>query len=141
MFNKSFEQRLSIWHDFRNSLESSIDPIQDTIDFFSLAPQTNIAADPYTQSSWPSPWELIEENNFCPFVKILAICYTLQLTDRFSQASFEIHITQDRERSSTDYLLFVDDRVIGLDGEKHVHRKNIPPTTISEYEYAMPNLH
>jgi hypothetical protein len=141
MFNKKFEQRLSIWHDFRESIETSQDPIRDVINFFDSAPVSNLAADPYTQSTWPDPWELIEENNYCPFVKILAICYTLQLTDRFSQSHFEIHITQDKERSATDYLLYVDDRVIGFNGDTHVHRNEIPKSTRSEYEYVMPKLH
>ena len=140
MFDKKFEDRLSIWRDFRQSLETVDDPIQVTIDFFSKAPVGAIATDPYTKSSWPDPWELIEENNFCPFVKILAICYTLQLTDRFLGSIFEIHITQDRERSATDYLLFVDDQVIGYNGDSYVHRDVIPKTTVSEIEYPMPPL-
>lgn len=140
MFEKSFEQRLLIWHDFRKELETAEDPIQDAINFFSTAPLTSMAADPYTQDTWPGPWELIEENNFCPFVKILAICYTLQLTDRFTNTIFEIHITQDQKRSSTDYLLYVGDVVIGLVGDTYVHRKDIPITTVSERKYTMPDL-
>ena len=140
MFDKKFEERLALWRDFRNSLEESDDPLQDTINLFSEAPLSNFAADPYTQSTWPDPWELIEENNYCPFVKILAICYTLQLTDRFKGSSFEIHITHDKERSSTDYLLFVEDQVIGFNGDSYVHRNDIPKSTISEIEYPMPEL-
>ena len=140
MINKNFEQRLSVWRDFRNSLETLEDPIQETINFFDDVPLANIAADPYSKDTWPNPWELIEENNYCPFVKILAICYTLQLTDRFSQSVFEIHITQDKKRSATDYLLYVDDFVIGLNGDSYVHRKEIPNSTYSEIEYPMPPI-
>lgn len=138
MFDKKFEERLAIWVEFRKTLEVSNDPIDDTIAFFNRAPEVNYASDPYTPSTWPTPWELIEENIYCPFVKILAICYTLQLTDRFSQSTFEIHITQDKERSSTDYLLYIDDTVIGLNGDSYVHRTQIPSTTVSEITYAMP---
>ena len=140
MFDKNFEQRLLIWKNFRDSLETSEDPIQDTIDFFRLAPITNIAADPYDQKNWPDPWEIIQENIFCPFVKILAICYTLQLTDKFSHVKFEINIVQDKERSSTYYLLFVDDRVVGFKEHTHVHRSEIPKFTISDCRYSMPHL-
>lgn len=139
MFKKKFEERMILWRQFRETLEVSKNPIQDTIDFFAEAPTVDFAADPYSKSTWPHPWELIEENNYCPFVKILAICYTLQLTDRFSQSTFEIHITQDKERSATDYLLYVDDLVIGLNGDSYVHRTKVPNTTISEIEYTMPS--
>ena len=118
----------------------SKDPIQDTIDFYNNAPLVTIATDPYTPSTWPDPWELLEENNYCSFVKILAICYTLQLTDVLSQASYEIHIVRDNENSATYYLLYVDDIVIGFNGDTYVHRKDIPQTAYSEIEYKMPTL-
>lgn len=140
MFNKKYEERLQAWRDFRGTLESSLDPIQDTIDFYNKATLITIACDPYSQSTWPDPWELLKENNYCPFVKILAICYTLQLTDCLSQAAYEIHIVRDNEKSSTYYLLYVDDNVIGFNGDTYVHKNDIPRTAYSEIEYKMPSL-
>jgi hypothetical protein len=141
MFDKKeFEQRLSIWRAFRETLETSNDPIQDTINFYNKAPLCNLAADPYTQSTWPDPWELLEENNYCNFIKTLAICYTLQLTDCLSQSNFEIHITRDNENSATYYLLYVDDFVVGFAGESYVHKDKLPKTVYSEIEYKMPPL-
>jgi len=138
MFEKKYEERLVIWRDFRTTLETTKDPIQDTIDFYNQAPVCLIAADPYTPSTWPDPWELLEENNYCAFVKILAICYTLQLTNVLSQASYEIHITRDNENSETYYLLFVNDIVIGFNGDTHVHRSKLPTTLRSELVHALP---
>ena len=141
MFDKQYEDRLAAWAEFRSTLEESKDPIQDTINFFSKAPLVNIQTDPYTASTWPDPWELIKENIYCSFVKILAICYTLQLTDVLSKEKFEIHITHDQKKSSTYYLLYVGSRVIGFAENIHVHRNKIPNTTISHHEYPMPRLH
>jgi len=140
MFEKKFEERLVLWRQFRETLEFSEDPIQDAIDFYSCVPLMNIAADPYTPSTWPDPWELLEENNYCPFVKILAICYTLQLTDCFSKQNFEIHILHDNENSQTHYVLFVGDRVVGYTGDTHVHRSEIPKNSHSELQHSMPHL-
>ena len=137
MFDKQFEERLILWREFRETLEISSDPIQDTIDFYNQAPYCSIAADPYTPSTWPDPWELLEENNYCSFVKILAICYTLQLTDVLSQASYEIHITQDNKKSETYYLLYVDDQVVGFNGETHVHKSELPDTMHSELVHSL----
>lgn len=141
MFNKKYEERLELWREFRSGLESAEDPIQDTINFYKQAPDCLIAADPFTPSSWPTPWELLEENNYCSFVKILAICYTLQLTDVLSQASYEIHITRDNKNSATYYLLYVDDIVIGYTGDTYVHRGKLPANIYSELAHTMPPLH
>lgn len=140
MFDKKYEQQLIIWREFRDSLETSDDPLQDTIDFFKPAPETMFAADPYSPETWPTPWELINENVYCPFIKILAICYTLQLTDRFSADQFEIHITQDQQRSATEYLLFVADYVIGFDENTYVHKSELPLSTVSNHVFPMQPL-
>ena len=137
MFDKKYEDRLAIWRKLRDGLETSSDPIQDTIEFYSHAPTSLISADPYTPSTWPDPWELLQENNYCPFVKILAICYTLQLTDVLSKALYEIHITRDNENSATYYLLYVDDIVIGFTGESYVQRSELPSTLYSEFVHTL----
>jgi len=139
MFDKPYEQRLTIWRDLRNNLETSSDTIQEAINFYNNAPDCLIAADPFTPSSWPTAWEIIEENNYCAFVKILAICYTLQLTDVLSKAKYEIHITRDRKKSATYYLLYVDDNVIGFDTETYVHRSKLPNTLRSELVHTLPS--
>lgn len=140
MFNLPFEKRMQFWHDFRQSLETSEDPIQNTILFWNTAPLTNIAADPYDQENWPDPWEMIFENNYCSFVKILANLYTLQLTDRFSQSNFEIHITQDKEKSETKYLLFVDGLCIGYDVNQAIPISQLPKKLTFEISYSIANL-
>lgn len=140
MFNRKYEDRLVIWRDMRDSLEISADPIQDAINFYNNAPEVTMSVDPYTPSNWPDPWELLEENTYCEFGKLLGICYSLQLTDCLSREIFEIHITQDREKSATYYLLYVGDRVIGYNGDTHVHRKNLPHRLQSQLEHVMSTL-
>ena len=140
MFELSYEQRLASWRYLRDCVETAQDPIQEVIDFYSKAPLHTIAADPYTPSTWPDPWELLEENNYCAFVKILAICYTLQLTDFLSQASYMIHIVQDKKNSATHYLLHINNRVVGFKEDTHVHAEELPPGLHSLYEYYLPNI-
>jgi len=139
MFQKRYEDRLIVWRQFRNGLESAQDPIQEAIDYYNQIPSCLIAADPFTPSSWPTAWEIVEENNYCPFVKILAICYTLQLTDVLSKAVYKIHITRDNKKSATYYLLYVDDNVIGFDTETYVHRSKLPNTLRSELVHTLPS--
>jgi len=140
MFDKKYEERLVLWREFRESLEHSDDPIQAAIDYYSKVPVVSIAADPYTPSTWPDPWELLEENNYCAFVKILAICYTLQLTDCLSQSTYVIHTAYDQLKSTTYYMLYVDNKVIGYHGDSYVLQNDLPNSIQSQFEYIMPSL-
>lgn len=117
MFNKTYYERLKCWKDFRENLETSQTPFDDVLEFWRLAPLSNMQADPFDNTTWPNPWEMIEENIYCEFVKILAICYTLQLTERFSQSHFEIHIAIDKTEEQIVYLLFVDNQPLGYYNE------------------------
>ena len=107
MFEKNNDQRLQEWSEFRNTLEASSNPIQDTIDFYSQAPTVSIHTDPWDETTWPTPWELVQENQYCDFCIVLGCCYSLQLTERFSGTDFEIHIIIDSKNSATHYLLHV----------------------------------
>ena len=112
MFNLPYEDRLSAWHDFRAKLETSDTPLEDVLEFYSRAPTVSIHTDPYDKSVWPSPWELILENQYDDFCIVLGMCYSLQLTDRFKGSSVEIHIGIDSKKSLTYYLLKIGNYVV-----------------------------
>jgi len=140
MFNKPFQTRLQLWRDFRISLDESKTPVEDTLEFYQLAPLVNFQADPYDRSTWPDPWELLEENIYCPFVKILAICYTLQLTDSFFQSPAEIHIIHNKKSSSINYALIIEDFFVEFNGDTYVVRSEIPKNLKSQQSYSMSPL-
>ncbi len=140
MFNKKYEDRLRAWVDFRSTLETSTDPIQDVINFYSKAPMITIQVDPWDSSSWLNPWELLQDNRYCEFSRILAICYTLQLTDSFLGASFVIHISTNTADSEVKYLLLIDDKVVGYDPERWIYQSELPETLHVEIAYEMPSL-
>lgn len=139
MFNKPYQERLAIWREFRNSLETIDSPVSTAIEFFEEIPLVSFQTDPYSRSTWPDPWEMINENEYCEFTKLLAVCYTLQLTERFSKNNFEIHIAMDKEKSQTYYLLFIDNTVVGYDKEP-TSTKNLPNTLVSLEVYHMPKI-
>jgi hypothetical protein len=141
MFDKKYEDRLASWRNFRNTLETSNNPIQDVIDFYKSAPYTRMNADPYSKETWPGPWELLDENLYCDYCKILGICYTLQLTDRFIGKTFEIHIGVDDKNSQTFYLLKIDKWIIGYDTDTFVTVNDLPNSLYSQEVYVMPPLH
>lgn len=141
MFDKKFNERLQYWSSFRQQLETDIDPIQTTINLFNRSPIVSIQVDPYDSSTWLTPWELLYENKYCEFSKLLAICYTLQLTERFINDNFEIHIITNNEEFSTYYLLFIQDKVIGYDWSSIMNKHEMPSTLQSHKVYLMPKLY
>ena len=141
MFRQNnYEDRLLAYNQFRLSLENSADPLQDVIDMYEDAPTVSINADPWDQRSWMTAWELIYENEYCEYCKILGMCYTIQLTDKLKDEIFEIHICIDRTTNDRLYLLFVGDRVLGYYYNTHIHKDELPDTLYSETVYTMPAL-
>ena len=57
MDDLNYEQRLSEWSAFREGLEDSKVPLQDVIDYYNKIPTASLQTDPYTPSTWPTPWE------------------------------------------------------------------------------------
>ena len=139
MFNLNYEERLSRWREFRDSLEKSSNAIDDVVQFYRMAPTVSIHTDPYNNNTWPSPWELLHENQYCSFCKILGICYTLQLTESFKGKSFEIIIGRDIDCNTRMYLLSIDNNIIGID-DNYLHVDKLPESVIIERNFSMPEL-
>ena len=138
MFEKiKYEDRLALYADFRTKLESSTDPLQDVIDMYEGAPTVSINCDPWDSATWPTAWQLISENEYCEYCKILGMCYTIQLTDKFKDSNFEIHICIDRTNNDRMYLLFIDDTVLGYYYNAYIHKDELPDSIISETIHPM----
>jgi len=139
MFDKSEGERLRLWHDFRNTLETADDPIQNTIEFYDKAPLVSITIDPYDPTTWMDPWELLNYNMYCDFGKILAIGYTLSLTDRFSSVPKMIHISTNKKVAETKYLLYIGDVVVGYHYDKWINQNDIDSEWIAERVITLPS--
>lgn len=137
IFFENFEDRIKHWLEFRQSLEEHLDPIQATIDFWNKAPISSRSCDPFDQSTWLDPWNLIEDNHYCEFSKILAIYYTLALTDRFRDSYFEIQIVNDREAHELRYILLVNDIAIGYYYNRAIQQDELPIDLIIQAVYPM----
>tara|TARA_B100001057_G_scaffold197486_1_gene198167 strand:+ start:2481 stop:2903 length:423 start_codon:yes stop_codon:yes gene_type:complete len=139
MFNLNYEGRLSRWREFREGLENSPNAVDDVVRFYRLAPTVSIHTDPYNNKTWPGPWELLHENQYCSFCKILGMCYTLQLTESFKEKTFEIIIGRDIDCNKRMYLLSIDNNIIGID-DNYLHVDELPESVIIERNYSMPEL-
>lgn len=81
VFLTDFYSRLRSWHELRKTLEgSSLDQICVEVDsFWQQCPLSNHYLHPDDIEDWPSPWELISDNNFCYYARALGMIYTLLL--------------------------------------------------------------
>jgi hypothetical protein len=137
IFFNSFENRVAAWVSLRNEVETHADPLNCVLNFWNKAPLVNRTCDPFDQTTWLDPWQLIEANNYCDFSKVLAIYYTLALTERFKESYFEIQIAQDCDKQEMYYLLIVDNFVIGYDSFNVVERKELAKTLTVQNSYVM----
>lgn len=111
MFNLPVDDRLSEWINHRRQLDEAEDPLQDVWDFWHQAPFTphNRNIDPFYRQSWPSPWEIIQDNKYDDFTKALMIGWTLKLTNKFKNSKIELRTLVDKARSREYNLVYIDD--------------------------------
>jgi hypothetical protein len=110
VFNLYQTDKLKAWKDFRDTLEVSQNPFADVAEFWAKAPFVNRYLDPYRSNTWPDPWKLILDNQFDDLAIALGMCYTLQLTSRFKDSKYEIHMSMSP--SETRHILVIDDSAV-----------------------------
>ena len=83
MWPKNFGDRLAAWNQLRTqSLALPVDQALGTINAWWFQPNWI----PYhlhwdDQQNWPDPWQLLEDNLFCPLARGLGILYTIAIMD------------------------------------------------------------
>lgn len=110
MFDTRETERLKIWKDFRDNLEVSANPFLDVALLWSRAPFVSKYLDPFNPKSWPDPWKLILDNRFDDLAIALGMLYTIQLTKRFKDDRFEIHMAMSEKEKQ--YVLVVNNSVV-----------------------------
>ena len=82
IFQSSYESRLQSWFDLRQEIkELNIKNQCVKIDsWWQKCPLVNHYLHTDFMHEWPGPWELISENNYCPYARALGMVYTLLLS-------------------------------------------------------------
>lgn len=94
MFQLKTEDRLRFWREFRQSIDNISLPaaLQQTSEFWTQAPFTPYYLDNTQPSTWPTPWQLVEENVYCDVAKSLGIAYTMLLTKHRKKLDIELRV-------------------------------------------------
>ena len=104
MFNLYGIDRLTEWRNFREQLETSSTPLNDVAELWANAPFVSTYLDPKSPKTWPDPWHLVIDDRLDDLAITLGMLYTLNLTERFKTADFEIRRIEDID---PHYILLV----------------------------------
>jgi len=135
MFNLSVDDRISLWVNLRNQLESADDPLDLVWEFWRPAPfmPYNNTIDPYHQRSWPTPWEIIAENRYDDFTKALMIGWTLKMTQRHRHSLIQLKIMLDNTNNRQYNVICVEESwVINLSDDGPEPLEKIPESFLLE---------
>ena len=123
---------MAAWLELRKQIESSDTPFELIIEFWSHAPfiPYNRLIDPYNQTSWPTPWEILVENKYDDFTIALMMAYSVKYTKRFNKSSVEIRSYFTESKSQMFNLVCIDHEVVlnYMDKPTEVRVSDIPDT-------------
>ena len=108
MFNLYGNERLTEWKKFRDSLESSNDPLTRVAELWATAPFVNSYLDPKNPIEWPDPWHLVLDSKLDELAISLGMLYTIKLTQRFMDSNCEIHKSMLPDNLEPSFYLVVD---------------------------------
>ena len=110
MFDKPADEQLSAWLAIRREVETSLSPLTLISEFWSQAPFVpyNRNIDPYNQQSWPTPWEIIIQNQYDDFTRAIMMAYTVKYTNRYRDSQVEIRSFYNADRSQMLNLVYID---------------------------------
>ena len=141
MYELKFEDKVKVWRDLRNQLESAARPFDLLNQFVKSLPRSSRKENPWDPKSVTEPWHLIENSSFTEYEIALLCAYTLQLTDRFSDAKVEIHISKDIKEDVNMYLVYLDGSIV-LGYNNEVFTSNsLPQSIVSQKVIQLPPLH
>lgn len=112
MFDLHGNERLAEWKKIRDRIEIDQDPFQIVSDLWSSAPLVNAFLDSRNGIGWPDPWHLILDNRYDDLAICLGIVYTLQLTQRFMDAKYEIHMSINPQDNTPYFFVVVNESVV-----------------------------
>ena len=121
-------ERLKSWRRFRKSLEDLNDDecLEKLAQWWSSAPLSSRIIDPYDESHWPNPWDLIYNGEFDENAIGLGIAYCLELIDW----ECELLLVQSKEKSFVRLIILVDDEYV----LNYTYNKVEPSSVLSDVE-------
>jgi hypothetical protein len=114
MFDLPIEERLSAWVKLRNQIETAQDPYKLVSEFWYSSPFTpyNKMVNPHNTKSWPTPWEIVVENQYDDFTKALMMAYSFKFTKKFADTLIDIRICLDKQKNAYYNIVCIDNEIV-----------------------------
>ena len=125
-------ERITQWREFRNTLEECNDPYTRTLEFWKQAPRIDKYLNQYNSQEWPTPWEVLKENRFCPVAIPLMIGWTLKLTTRFTKVPVLIKISIDIRSQCYYNIVQVENTIIDYENNSSCISSELPDTIVCQ---------
>ena len=84
MWPKTFAERLESWNDLKQRVAAlDLEPALDAINsWWFRTPWTAYHLHWDDRATWPDPWQLLNDDIYCPLARGLGIMYTIAIVDR-----------------------------------------------------------
>ena len=109
MWKTTYQERLADWVRLRQATPS-VEQSQQLMlinDWWFKAPIINHLINWENTQSWPTPWELLNNNGYCELARALGIVYTIMLTECLNYTDLKI-------------IQIKEDNLVLVDGGKYI---------------------
>jgi hypothetical protein len=108
-FLMSPSELMATWKALRAAMhdKAEIDQLQDVAIFWAKAPLSTMAYDPEILDTYPTPWEMLAENDWCRNSIAIGMDFTLRLGG-WPPERMAIHMIRDYDISDQKLVLVVD---------------------------------
>ena len=122
------KKRIQRWRELRKRIceySDLLEQLQVVLEFWRTTPIGTSMIDPFDESTWSTPWELLHQNDYDENVISLGMAYTLH----YSNISCRLLLVQNVEKSNIKLIVLVDNKYI-----LNYNYNNIDTTDIIEKE-------
>lgn len=144
MFKLHTKERLSLWKSFRHDI--GLLPINEaifkTVQFWQRCPFAPYYLNHDNNSTWPDPWQLIEENCYCDLAKCLGIVYTLYFSAHGAHLDPEILVYKHSKTQQLYNLVSLQQGkyILNLIEGEIVNKQHIKNDLTLKYRYLASDL-
>jgi hypothetical protein len=114
-------QRLERWRELRHQMSQL--PLDEALDicaqFWAPAPTAPWYLETNDINNWPDPWQLIQDNYYCPLAKALGMLYTIDLSEH-TGVDLEIRVYNNQSDRAIHNLVWIDQGKYVLNSEDAV---------------------
>jgi len=112
-FLMSRRQLLADWKKFRNDLTALTEPEQlaSVANYWAKAPVKTMAYDPEALDTYPTPWEMMDENDWCRNSVAVGMDFTLRLAG-WSPDRLRIKMMRDYDISDQKLVVEIDGQTL-----------------------------